>query len=508
MGDDDERAVVVLQRLGQRLAHLDVEVVGRLVEDQQVRPLPHQQRQREPRLLAAGKAPDRRAHHVAAEIEAAEEVAQLLLARRRLEPRQVPQRRLVRAQLLDLVLGEVADLQRLRGEALARARRERPGDALQQRRLARAVGAEEADAVAGEDRPRHAGEHRRGRRRVAVAQRHVLEAQELPRVDRRRLEVELERAVDVRRGDPLHPLQRLDPALRLLRLGRLRLEAVDERLQVRDLLLLLGVARLLQRQLQRALLLELRVVAAVGLQLLRVDVDDAVDDAVEEVAIVRDQQQRARVAAEPVLEPQHRVEVEVVGRLVEQQQVRARHQRLREVEPHPPAAGEARHRVRLPRLGESPAPTAASRRARGPRSRRSPRTGGAAPPARSPPACGSASCAASAAAIPRSTSRSSRSPSSTKSIAAAATDGVSCATCAIVQAAGSSTLPASGRSSPRISANRLDLPQPLGPISPTLWPVDGQRRPFEQALGAAGEREVGQAQHRGRRSATRPGRTG
>ena len=42
--DDDQRAVEVLQRLGQRLAHLDVEVIGRLVEQQQVRPLPHEQR--------------------------------------------------------------------------------------------------------------------------------------------------------------------------------------------------------------------------------------------------------------------------------------------------------------------------------------------------------------------------------------------------------------------------------------------------------------------------------
>ena len=84
--DDDQRAVVVLQRLGQRLAHLDVEVVGRLVEQQQVGLLPHEQRQREPRLLAAGEAADRLRRHVAAKIEAAEEVAQLLLARRRVEP--------------------------------------------------------------------------------------------------------------------------------------------------------------------------------------------------------------------------------------------------------------------------------------------------------------------------------------------------------------------------------------------------------------------------------------
>jgi hypothetical protein len=43
----------------------------------------------------------------------------------------------------------------------------------------------------------------------------------------------------------------------------------------------------------------------------------------------------------------------VVGRLVEQQQVGARHQRPREVEPHAPAAGEARDRIAVARLGEA-----------------------------------------------------------------------------------------------------------------------------------------------------------
>ncbi len=57
--DDDERAVVILQRLGERLAHLDVEVIGGLVQQQQVGLLPDEQREREPRFLAAGKAADR-----------------------------------------------------------------------------------------------------------------------------------------------------------------------------------------------------------------------------------------------------------------------------------------------------------------------------------------------------------------------------------------------------------------------------------------------------------------
>ena len=133
--------------------------------------------------------------------------------------------------------------------------------------------------------------------RARVAQRHVLELHESLRGGRHRREREFERAVGVRRRDLLHPLERLDAALRLLGLRRLGAEAVDERLQVRDLPLLLHVGRLLQRELLRALALELRVVAGVGLELSRVEMDDAVDDAVEKIAVVRDEQQRSRDSA-------------------------------------------------------------------------------------------------------------------------------------------------------------------------------------------------------------------
>src|SRR5512132_207999 len=54
-------------------------------------------------------------------------------------------------------------------------------------------------------------------------------------------------------------------------------------------------------------------------------------------------------------------------------------------------------------------------------------------------------------------------------MAAAGTAGVSWATCASTQRGGRSMAPASGTSSPRMAANRLDLPDPFEPTSPTLW---------------------------------------
>jgi hypothetical protein len=264
----------------------------------------------------------------------------------------MPQRRLVGAQLIHLMLREIADDERLRAHAFAVDQRELARERFQERRLAGSVRAEQSDAIAGEQIEVDSLKHGRA---ALVAERRVVEAKELARGDVDRRKRELERAVDVRGGDPLHPLDRLDAALRLLRLRRLRAKAVDERLQMCDLPLLLRVGGLLLRELQRPLGFELRVVAAVCAKLQSIDVHDRVDDGVEEVAIVRHQHQRSRIACEPVLEPQHGVEIEMVGRLVEQQQVGARRERLREIEAHPPSAGEARDRIGVSRLREAEA---------------------------------------------------------------------------------------------------------------------------------------------------------
>ena len=70
MGDDDDRARRVAQERLERLARRDVEVVGRLVEQQQVGGLEAQQRQLQARPLAAGQLLDRLEDVLAAEQEA------------------------------------------------------------------------------------------------------------------------------------------------------------------------------------------------------------------------------------------------------------------------------------------------------------------------------------------------------------------------------------------------------------------------------------------------------
>src|SRR5256885_15709061 len=101
-----------------------------------------------------------------------------------------------------------------------------------------------SDASAGQDRPVDVGEDRR----TAIAERRMIELDELSRADLGCGKRECKGTVDVRRRDQLHALERLDPALRLLRLGRFRPKTIDVRTKMSDLPLLLGVRGLLLRQ--------------------------------------------------------------------------------------------------------------------------------------------------------------------------------------------------------------------------------------------------------------------
>ena len=63
------------------------------------------------------------------------------------------------------------------------------------------------------------------------------------------------------------------------------------------------------------------VVALVGNAAAAVELEDPAGDIVEEVAIVGDDHHRARIGAQMLFQPRRRLGVEMVGRLVEQQQI-------------------------------------------------------------------------------------------------------------------------------------------------------------------------------------------
>ena len=98
-----------------------------------------------------------------------------------------------------------------------------------------------------------------------------------------------------------------------------------------------------------------RVAATVERELGALEMQDPVDRGVEQVAIVADDDDGVRIARDVLFEPQRGFEIEIVGRLVEQQEIGLGEQHRRQRHPHAPAAGELRAGALLVGVGESEA---------------------------------------------------------------------------------------------------------------------------------------------------------
>ena len=162
-----------------------------------------------------------------------------------------------------------------------------------------------------------------------------------------------------------------------------------------------------------------------------------VADPLDQVAVVADDDERARPAVEQVLEPGQRVDVEVVGGLVEQQDVRLGHQQPGQLQPAPLAAGELADRRPLPGRGEARAARAADD-------------------------------AVSSACRAARTSRPARSASSTRmSVGRSTSSWRSSASCTVLPL---TTRPPCGGRSPASVRSSVVLPEPLTPTRPTRSP--------------------------------------
>jgi len=120
-------------------------------EQQQVRTLPDDQGQYQPRFLTAGEAFGVLGNLIALEAKAAKVVPQLLLRFLRGKAGQVLQRRLIRPQELQLVLGEIAKLDALRKTNITAGGGKLARQQLDQRRFTRAVATQQANARARDE---------------------------------------------------------------------------------------------------------------------------------------------------------------------------------------------------------------------------------------------------------------------------------------------------------------------------------------------------------------------
>lgn len=146
VGDHYHGTLEALQRHGQGVAHLQIQVVGRFIQQQEVWLLPGDEGQHQPRLFTAGEGGHLVQRLVTVEAEAAEVVAQLLLGLVRREAGQVIERGIVQAQGLELMLGEVADADPGAHLQLAGERRIGARQHLDEGGLACAIAPQQADA--------------------------------------------------------------------------------------------------------------------------------------------------------------------------------------------------------------------------------------------------------------------------------------------------------------------------------------------------------------------------
>ena len=315
MRDHDRAAGEVEQRVFQCAQRVDVEVVGRLVEQQDVATALQHLRE----VHAVALTTRELAHRL------------LLVAAAKVEPRGV----LARVDLLlaeqhdvlaagDLLphgalrveararLVDIAELHGVADPQLARVGRLLAGDHPEQRRLAGAVRADHADDPG-----------RRQREREVLEQQPVAEAlRDVLRLDhdvaeprpRRNVDLDLVEAhrVLVREQFLVGAEARFRLRMPCLRRQAHPLELARERpLASRGLLLL---------DLQPHLLLlePARVVALVRDASAAVELEDPAGDVVEEVPVMRDRDDGALVVRQEALEPEDRFRIEVVRRLVEE----------------------------------------------------------------------------------------------------------------------------------------------------------------------------------------------
>ena len=136
----------------------------------------------------------------------------------------------------------------------------------------------------------------------------------------------------------VHALDLLEFTLRLRSLASLGAEAVCKQLQSRNFTLLVFVGRHLLLNSRLTLFQKRIVIPTVTIQAAATKFDHRVDKTVEKFTVVGNQHDRSPVSAKMFLKPTKGFQVEMVGRFVQQEQVRLVHKKARQVCAHDPTS--------------------------------------------------------------------------------------------------------------------------------------------------------------------------
>ena len=340
MGDEEQIPLVFLHRLLDPLPALNVQVVGGLVQHQQIDLFVHQHTQAQTALLAAGQGGYRLEHILAPEFERRQPVPRRL-GSAVLGVDQGVHQAALRVVKVD-VLRQVSNLYSRPHPDLTAVWRLLAQDHFQQRGLAAAVVSDQGDALAAGHFQPQAGKE--GAPAEALGE--ALDGQHLVPAELPLSEADLHLPLLFGAvGDP-HPLDALlhgfDPLKGLVHSGiGPHPHLLCGLLQLLDLGLLLLV--LLQLLLIAALLLHgvEAVTALVKFRPALLDLDDAVHHLVQKITVVGDGEHRPLELAQILLQPLGGPQVQVVRRLIQQQDVGVLQDQTGQVHPGLFPAGQA-----------------------------------------------------------------------------------------------------------------------------------------------------------------------
>ena len=316
MADHQHSTGKTQQDLFQQLERLDIEVVGRFVEHQQVGRLAEQASQQEPCPLAARERLDRRARALRAEQEVAEvaqHVAILPIDADELAAfGKVVDDRLLQVQLVTQLV-EIRHFQLGTDVDAAAAGLQLAEQQLEQRRLARTVGPEQADAVAA---LQHHGEVTNQRLATGMGEADVFGDDHLLAGFVRRFELEAGLALALTPLAALgaHRLERSDAAFVA---GASCLDALaNPDFFLGQLLVEQRVGGLFGCQLLLLVNQEAGVIAVPVDQVAAVELENARGQVLQEGTVVGDEQHGDVEARQCVFQPGDGTDVQVVGRFV------------------------------------------------------------------------------------------------------------------------------------------------------------------------------------------------
>ena len=338
MADDEHRAVENLQSRFHRLLGQDVQMVRRFIEDQEIGTVHYELQQHKARFLSARQCTNLLIDIVAVEHHAPQE-GPCLFVRQPVFGQEIVKDGLFGIQPF-VTLGEIAD-----PDAVADLRFPSQGlhlaqDGAQQRRLAAAVGPDEADLLApAQDQAGILDEHL-----VAVSRTQAVQDEDAFGALRGFRQPQGEGFIFHRFFQAFQPVQ-----ARLASPGHLtldaRLEAADIGLLLGDVVLLGLIGRLFGLDLDFLFHQILGVVARERLQAAALHFEDARRHVVQEGTVMADHEQAAAEIVQVLLQPFHHADVQMVRRFVKNEEFRRTHEGRRQHKARLLAAGQAFRRL-------------------------------------------------------------------------------------------------------------------------------------------------------------------